>query len=373
MNDFYEKLDVLIPNPVCELEFTKDYELLISVMLSAQTTDKRVNSVTRILYKKYPTLESLRDAELEDIIKIIKPIGTYKRKAINVKEISFLLIRDCNGVVPNDREYLETLPGVGRKTTNVVLSILYNVPCIAVDTHVERVSKRLGFAKENDDVFDTTYEDVAKDAGIYVEEKTYKAIPIVVGGNHVLPAIEEAIEGLEAGDSKTIEIESENAFGKRNAGLIQLIPMKEFKKQGMTPVPGMQISSNGQTGKILTVNGGRVKVDFNHELAGKDLVYDVEVVEVIEDDEEKIKSMIELHYPSPNMDLDKTVIDIDGNVVNIQLDEIAKFDQKPYMDITFARFAIAKDIWSNMDFDKVNFVDAFEKKDIEADSEEDEE
>ena len=137
-----------------------------------------------------------------------------------------------------------------------------------------------GKIKENDDVFDTTYEDVAKDAGIYVEEKTYKAIPIVVGGNHVLPAIEEAIEGLEAGDSKTIEIESENAFGKRNAGLIQLIPMKEFKKQGMTPVPGMQISSNGQTGKILTVNGGRVKVDFNHELAGKDLVYDVEVVEV---------------------------------------------------------------------------------------------
>ena len=152
MNDFYEKLDVLIPNPVCELEFTKDYELLISVMLSAQTTDKRVNSVTRILYKKYPTLESLRDADLEDIIKIIKPIGTYKRKAINVKEISYLLIKDYNGIVPNNREYLETLPGVGRKTTNVVLSILYNVPCIAVDTHVERVSKRLGFAKESDDV-----------------------------------------------------------------------------------------------------------------------------------------------------------------------------------------------------------------------------
>lgn len=230
-----------------------------------------------------------------------------------------------------------------------------------------------GKIKENDDVFDTTYEDVAQEAGIYVEEKTYKPIPIVVGGNHVLPAIEEAIEGLEAGDSKNIEIDSENAFGKRSSDLIQLIPMREFKKQGMTPVPGMQITSNGQTGKILTVNGGRVKVDFNHELAGKDLVYDVEVVEVIEDDEDKIKSMIELHYPSPNLDIEKTVIDIDGKVVNIQLDEIAKFDQKSYMDITFARFAIAKDIWSNMDFDKVNFVDSFEKKDIETDAEEDEE
>lgn len=230
-----------------------------------------------------------------------------------------------------------------------------------------------GKIKENDDVFDTTYEDVAQEAGIYVEEKTYKPIPIVVGGNHVLPAIEEAIEGLEAGDSKNIEIDSENAFGKRSSDLIQLIPMREFKKQGMTPVPGMQITSNGQTGKILTVNGGRVKVDFNHELAGKDLVYDVEVVEVIDDDEDKIKSMIELHYSSPNLDIEKTVIDIDGKVVNIQLDEIAKFDQKSYMDITFARFAIAKDIWSNMDFDKVNFVDSFEKKDIETDAEEDEE
>lgn len=226
-----------------------------------------------------------------------------------------------------------------------------------------------GKIKENDDVFDTTYEDVAKDAGIYVEEKTYKAIPIVVGGNHVLPAIEEAIEGLEAGDSKTIEIESENAFGKRNAGLIQLIPMKEFKRQGMTPVPGMKITSEGSTGKILTVNGGRVKVDFNHELAGKDLIFDVDVTEIIDNDEDKIKSMIELHYAAPNMDINKTVIDIDGDVVNITLDDVAKFDQKSYMDVTFARFRIAKDIWENMDFEKVNFVDSFEKKQEEDEEE----
>ena len=230
-----------------------------------------------------------------------------------------------------------------------------------------------GKIKETDEVFDTTYDEIAQEAGIFDENKTYKAIPIVVGGNHLLPAIEEAIKGLEAGDSKHIEVDSDNAFGPRDPKMIQLVPMKEFKKQGMTPYPGMRISAGEGTGKILTVNGGRVKVDFNHELAGKDLVYDVEVCEIIEDNEDKIKSMIELHYSNPNVDIEKTEIDIVDGVANIQLDEMAKFDQQSYMDITFARFRIAKDIWDNIDeITKVNFVDGFEKRE-ESDDEEDEE
>ncbi len=230
-----------------------------------------------------------------------------------------------------------------------------------------------GKIKDTDDVFDTTYDEIAQEAGIFDENKTYKAIPIVVGGNHLLPAIEEAIKGLEAGDKKTIEVDAENGFGQRNPKLIQLVPMKEFKRQGMTPVPGMRIQSEGSTGKILTVNGGRVKVDFNHELAGRDLVYDVEVCEIIDDDEEKIKSMIELHYSNPNVDVEKTEIDIVDGVANIKLDEMAKFDQQSYMDVTFARFRIAKDIWDNIEeITKVNFVDEFEKRE-EADEEEDEE
>ncbi len=145
-------LDTIIPNPKCELEYNKDYELLIATMLSAQTTDKRVNEVTRVLFKKYPSLEALKEADIEDIKKIIKPIGTYNKKAMNIKSIANALIEKSNGVVPNDREFLESLDGVGRKTTNVVLSNIYNVPCIAVDTHVSRVSKRLGIAKDDDDV-----------------------------------------------------------------------------------------------------------------------------------------------------------------------------------------------------------------------------
>lgn len=150
MNKLVDYLDELFPNPTCELLYNKDYELLLAVMLSAQTTDKRVNSVTRILFSKYPSLESLSHAYLDDIIDIIKPLGTFRKKASNIIEIAKKLVP--LNYVPNDRTFLESLPGVGRKTTNVVLSILYNEPCIAVDTHVARVSKRLGIASKNDDV-----------------------------------------------------------------------------------------------------------------------------------------------------------------------------------------------------------------------------
>lgn len=162
MNNIIEYLDKIIPEPKCELNYEKDYELLIATMLSAQTTDKRVNEVTKILFKKYKTLRELSNANIEDIKEIIKPIGTYNKKAKNIIEISQKLKEKNN--IPNDRKFLESLPGVGRKTTNVVLSNIYNEPCIAVDTHVERVSKRLGLAKPKDDV-------------LTIEKKLTKKIP----------------------------------------------------------------------------------------------------------------------------------------------------------------------------------------------------
>ena len=152
MNNIIEYLDELFPNPKCELNYNKDYELLIAVMLSAQTTDKKVNMVTSKLFNKYPSLESIVCASTSDIANIIKPLGTFNKKAIYIKEIADSLIKNYNGIVPNDRFYLESLKGVGRKTTNVVLSNLYNENCIAVDTHVARVSIRFGLAKVDDDV-----------------------------------------------------------------------------------------------------------------------------------------------------------------------------------------------------------------------------
>ncbi len=144
-------LDELFPDATCELVYHHDYELLIATVLSAQCTDKRVNMVTKELFSKYDIF-ALAKASLKDIERIIRPVGTFTRKAFYVKTICEKLVADYHGIVPNNREYLEALPGVGRKTCNVVLSNLYDVPAIAVDTHVERVSKRLNLARKNDSV-----------------------------------------------------------------------------------------------------------------------------------------------------------------------------------------------------------------------------
>jgi len=164
MNRILMYLDELYVNPVCELMYNKDYELLIAIVLSAQTTDKRVNKVTEVLFKKYSSLYDLANASLSDIEMIIKEIGTFRKKSIYVRDIANRLVNDGYDYVPNDRKYIESLPGVGRKTANVFLSVIYHEPAIAVDTHVARVSKRLGLVKEKDDV-------------LVIEKKLMKKIP----------------------------------------------------------------------------------------------------------------------------------------------------------------------------------------------------
>ena len=164
IKEILDYLDELFPNAHCELNYQKDYELLIAIVLSAQTTDKRVNKVTKVLFKKYPDLKHLSEAPIEEIENIIREIGTFKKKSIFIKNIATRLLEEQNGIVPNDRKYLETLSGVGNKTINVFLSEFYHIPQIAVDTHVERVSKRLKLANKKDTVTE-------------VEKKLKKKIP----------------------------------------------------------------------------------------------------------------------------------------------------------------------------------------------------
>lgn len=163
INEILSGLDKMIENPRCELNYKKDYELLIATVLSAQCTDARVNKVTKVLWSKYD-LKSLSNAKKSDIEKIIYSCGNYKKKSEYIINIAKDLLKDYDGIVPNDREYLESLSGVGRKTVNVVLSNIYNEPLIAVDTHVDRVSKRLGLANDKDNV-------------LQVENRLMKKIP----------------------------------------------------------------------------------------------------------------------------------------------------------------------------------------------------
>lgn len=138
------------PEAKCELEYRNNFELLIAVSLSAQTTDKRVNIVTKDLFKKYDDPYKLKDADYEEVKEIIKSLGLSSSKARNIIDISKKLVEDYKGKVPSTREELMLLPGVGRKTSNVVLSVGFNIPAIAVDTHVKRVSNRLGLSNSED-------------------------------------------------------------------------------------------------------------------------------------------------------------------------------------------------------------------------------
>ena len=157
-------LDELFPHASCELFYTKDYELVIAVMLSAQTTDKSVNTITKVLFNKYQSLDELEKASLKDIEEIIKQIGLYKNKAKNLKGIVHDLITRFNYVVPSDKEQLMTLPGVGNKTAGVIRAEIFKIPDLPVDTHVSRIAKRLKLAKKDDEP-------------IEVEKKLKKLIP----------------------------------------------------------------------------------------------------------------------------------------------------------------------------------------------------
>jgi len=144
--------DKVYANAKCSLEFNNPFELLIATQLSAQCTDVVVNKVTKVLFSKYKNVYSFAEADIEDLEEQIKPTGFYRRKAKNIKQCCELIIREFNGNVPDNMEDMLRLPGVGRKTANVVLGDAYGIPGIVVDTHVIRLSNRMGFTENKDPV-----------------------------------------------------------------------------------------------------------------------------------------------------------------------------------------------------------------------------
>lgn len=144
----------MFPDAHCELNHSNPFELVIAVSLSAQCTDALVNKVTKSLFEKYKTPEDYIAVPLEELQADIRSIGLYRNKAKHIQQLSHLLIDEYGGEVPRNREELMKLPGVGRKTANVVISVAFDIPAIAVDTHVERVSKRLGICRLKDSVLE---------------------------------------------------------------------------------------------------------------------------------------------------------------------------------------------------------------------------
>ena len=147
-----EYFNEILPSADCELNYKNDYELLIAVVLSAQTTDKKVNEVTKTLFKKYPTIDDYNNASLNDIENDIKVIGLYKGKSLAIKDIVYKLKNKFNYKVPDNKKDLMSMRGVGNKVANVVLIEIFNKEEFPVDTHVYRVAKRLGLANKNDSI-----------------------------------------------------------------------------------------------------------------------------------------------------------------------------------------------------------------------------
>lgn len=145
-----EALEKVYPDAVCSLIYEKPYELLISTRLSAQCTDARVNLVTPVLFSKFPSLQSLADAPIEEIEEIVKPCGLFHTKAKDIKMLSRMLIDDFGGELPNTLEDLMKLPGIGRKTANLVMGDIFHQPAVVTDTHCIRICGRLGLTKEKE-------------------------------------------------------------------------------------------------------------------------------------------------------------------------------------------------------------------------------
>lgn len=148
-NKFVEYFTHHQPEAETELEYSNPYELLVAVILSAQCTDKRINAVTPALFEAFPTAEHLAASHFDEVFPYIKSVSYPNNKTKHLIGMAKMLIEDFNSVVPDDIKELQKLPGVGRKTANVIASVVYNQPAMAVDTHVFRVSKRLGLVTQN--------------------------------------------------------------------------------------------------------------------------------------------------------------------------------------------------------------------------------
>lgn len=187
-----------------------------------------------------------------------------------------------------------------------------------------------GRIKEGSMLFDTTEEKVAKENGMYDKDAEYSPVVICLGENSMLKGLEDQIIGKETEKEYTFEIDADNAFGRKDAKLIQMIPASKFRQQNIQPMPGLQLNIDGVFGIVKTVSGGRCLVDFNHPLAGKDLIYKVKINKVVDDDKEKLKSLLKLH-----LHIKDAEIEIKENAASLRLEHsMPKQAQEEFITIT---------------------------------------
>lgn len=209
-----------------------------------------------------------------------------------------------------------------------------------------------GRVKDTDEVFDTTSEEIAKLAGTYNQKTNYGPIPIIIGASQVIPGLENAIKEMNVGDKKKVEIAPDKAFGERNPELVRLFPMSVFRENQLEPSLGRTVNFNGLQGKILSVDGGRVKVDFNHPLASRTIEYEVEIKDEIREADQKIKGVIRYFTGVKYDDITVTIMNNETSII------IQKFDAPRQLKQSMSN-TIMK--WIDT-LTKVSFVDVYEKE-----------
>ena len=204
-----------------------------------------------------------------------------------------------------------------------------------------------GRLKESNAVFDTTQEKVAKENDLYDKNADYSPLIICVGENHILKGLEEQMIGKETGKEYAFEVSSDNAFGRKDPKLIQLVPTNKFRQQNIQPFPGLQLNIDGVFGVVKTVSGGRCLVDFNHPLAGRDLVYNVKINKIVDDSKEKLESLLKMHLHIKDAEIeikeDYAVINLKHKIPKDAEEEFKKIASKTITSIKNLDFTIKEE------------------------------
>ena len=212
-----------------------------------------------------------------------------------------------------------------------------------------------GRTKEDNAVFDTTFEDVAKKEDVFDEKVIYRPFTLIVGKNWLPIGLENQLIGMKEGQKKTFEIEAKMGFGLRDRSKIRLIQRREFQRHQIKPKEDMKVEIGGQTGRILKVSSSRVKVDFNHDLAGMDLVYKIEIVKKVTEIKEQFICLLEKRLPG--VDFSNTKIEIKGKALEVELPKNTRFMEY----IQFVRNGVTRDLGEITDkFSKITFIEFYD-------------
>ncbi len=207
---------------------------------------------------------------------------------------------------------------------------------------------------EGGNVFDTTSKEVAEENDIDTEELDFEPVVITIGSGDAIQGVEEAVIGMEEGEEKEVKIPPEKGFGERDSDKVRVVPKKVFDQEGITPRPGMMVNINDQRGKVQSAGGGRIRVDFNHPLAGKNLLYDIKVAEVIEELSEKVGAMAKRFFPE-----DLKVVVKEDKIEAVPDQALLQNKSYPFMKRNF----VSKVFATIDEINKVNFSETFERGD----------